>query len=200
MNFINKLWIENLYIGKAKKIYYILIQKIFHFRKWHISPINEREYAIWIVDELNIKKIDKKVVEVGCGLGEIIGNINAKYKIGFDIQKEAIAAAQILHPFTKFISGGFSKIVNLDIEYLIIVNFTHGMDSENLRRKINTLDRKNNIKNIIMDVSCGPNYKYQHNLEKIIGSNYKIIKKSKQFFYGSTGKRWIEIYERKEKK
>lgn len=197
MGIIKDIWIKNQYIGRLKKVFYIMLKYHFNYRSWHISPINEREYAIWIVDEINSKQNINTVVEIGCGIGEIIGNIKSCYKVGFDIQKEAINAAKIIHPFSNFLVGGFYSVVNMNIDFLIIVNFTHGIEPTVLKRSLEILLKKNNVRNIVMDVTNGYGYRYHHQLREILGEEYDRKKKSKIFYYGKKAKRWVEIYERK---
>lgn len=81
---IHNFWISNAVVGRIKKVFYRLLRRRYGFREWHVSPINERAYAIFVVKTVNALIRDGKIregsiVEVGCGLGEIIGNIYGGY-------------------------------------------------------------------------------------------------------------------------
>lgn len=78
---IHNFWISNAIVGRMKKVFYRLLGRRYGFREWHISPINERAYAVYIVRTVDRLIREKKIqegsiVEIGCGLGEIIGNIS----------------------------------------------------------------------------------------------------------------------------
>lgn len=84
-----------------------LLRKKYNFPDWHIAPIEYRPYAQYVSKIVNEYVADSAgvVVEIGCGLGEIISSIRVKRKFGFDIKKEVLQAARLLHPAVKFEKG-----------------------------------------------------------------------------------------------
>lgn len=71
-----RYWSEKYCMGK---MYYKLLYKIFNFDEWHVSVIGERPYAMEVVKYINRflrenteYKRGRKVVEIGCGLGDIV--------------------------------------------------------------------------------------------------------------------------------
>lgn len=83
---LKQWWIESKRAGLIKKKIYQIVQRYYGFGTWHAIPINEKPYNLETVRMLN-KLIDKNkfnkhmpFVEVGCGVGEIIGNLKWKYE------------------------------------------------------------------------------------------------------------------------
>ena len=81
------------------------LQKIIGFDKWHLSNFKERTYVLSTVNRINELIQDGKVssgtvLEIGCGLGDIISSIRWQNKLGYDVDK--ILAARILHPGMRF--------------------------------------------------------------------------------------------------
>ena len=75
--------------GLLKRPYYWFLQRLFHFDKWHTMPIEHRPYALELcryINELIEKERLENVVEIGCGLGEILARIKAGQKTGFDVE------------------------------------------------------------------------------------------------------------------
>lgn len=58
---------------------YRRLQRIFGFAPWHVDPYDYRPYAKWMVEKLSRMLEDGRcgdgeIVEIGCGLGDIISN------------------------------------------------------------------------------------------------------------------------------
>ena len=57
----------------------------FRFDKWHTSPFENRQYACDILSEIKGRINKGAILELGCGLGDIIGKTNYKEKYFYDI-------------------------------------------------------------------------------------------------------------------
>ena len=177
---IRKIWYCNKYVGKVKEIYYFWLAKQFKFDKGHITPINFRPYAMAIVNYLNSINHNKNynVVEIGCGLGEIIGNIYNCVGKGYDIDKNVIYAARKIYGNTKFELGSFQDIKGQNIEYLITVNFIHGISPIELKKSYKSICDNNNIKFIILDIVRDKKYEFNHDIRFLFkDTKYNVVKK-----------------------
>lgn len=187
---IKKYGLHNLILGLIKKQILKKEQKKYNFDKWHINPIELRPYAQECVKEVNnIIKKEKlnSAYEIGCGLGEILHNIKAPIKIGYDIDKRVLIAGSKKYKEIKFNCGSFKDIINRNIDILITINFIHEIKTRDLKQYYRKLTKDNNIKYIVVD---SVDYKYYHNFSKIFPKNYKLFFKSKEF----ENKRRIHIY------
>lgn len=194
-NKIAKNWYSNNKIGKAKELYFKHLQHKYKFQQWHTTPINFRPYAIGIVNYLNKQK-KKKVVEVGCGLGEIIGNVLDCDREAFDLDVNVIKAAKRLYHNTSFKVGTFENIKDQKIDYLITVNFIHVIPPDELKEKYDDLCRNNDIKHIVLDITDSPEYLFTHDINYLFGGlGYKVLKRLHRYEV-SYGTRWIYIMEK----
>lgn len=159
------LWI--LFKGLIKRfIFYRFLQWVYKFDQWHVNyPFELKPYAMFVVKYINENLKPNVVVEIGCGLGEILANIQAKEKYGIDIDKKVLNAASFLHKNKgiKFKEGSFEVVENLNIDVLIALNFLHGVNRETVKNMLEKIFQQNKIKYIIVD-----NYEegnYNHNWE-----------------------------------
>lgn len=180
--------------GVFRRIYYKHLRTKFLFDVWHISPLELRPYASKIVEWGNSKKFNC-VVEVGCGLGEIIRNIHAAHTYGFDIDANVIQAANYLNKEKRcvFNKGSFNeagKIKEHKINCLIAVNFIHAISYLELKNILNTFIDKNEVDYIIVDEVRENCYKYNHDFSQIMPKSYALEKQ-----YGPyKAQRYIKIY------
>jgi SAM-dependent methyltransferase len=158
-----------------------------------------KNYAKTIVKYCNNNFKDKSVVEIGCGLGDIIRRINSKNKTGLDIDQNVLNAAHFLSKKIHFQQFSFVEnalIGNYDI--ILLVNWIHGIEPEILKEKIRVYFNKNlNINGIIIiDIVKSTDYKYNHKIkyllenincavekiyEKLSGRELYIIKKRGEY-------------------
>lgn len=191
--------------GKMKQKYYKLLWRIFGFNIWHITPYSERPYAKGMVKDINYM-LDKSpqrrnsyIVEVGCGLGDIISGIRAdrKWKLGLDVDKKVIRAAKIAHPGNRFMTGSFSNLHHKKIRFLIAVNFLHTLDGQTVEHLLGDVIKENQIQYIVVDKVESPAYQYAHDYDAIMCRNgYVLYKKSKRYEAYKRSSRWILIFKR----
>lgn len=149
--------------GVKRRRKYIKLQEVYNFDKWHITPYELRPSAYGVVDYLNnIPGIENMTIcEIGCGLGDIIRNTNAKKKIAIDMSREVINCAKTLSKdvadSTEYFVGTLDNAAEflppqkLDVDYLITIGFVHRIDSNELKREYENLFSRSNVKNVIVD-------------------------------------------------
>lgn len=100
--------------------------KKFGFDPWHYKNTwYDRLYKQTAV-AMAQRLAPKRVVEVGCGLGEIIARIGAPLKVGYDIQKEVIEAARFLYgKRVLFRVGSLPDVREKEVDLLIALNWIH---------------------------------------------------------------------------
>lgn len=121
---------------------------------WHIkSNIYCRPYK-WRVIEVANSLNPNCVIEIGCGLGEIISRVKAQYRVGIDIDETCIYLANKLNKEPIYIEGSFDSVLALpvkDIDLLIMVGFIHGIPMDTLSFHINQILDSKRCKYIITD-------------------------------------------------
>lgn len=142
---------------------------VFHFDAWHAgAPYSCRAYKSQVVALANSVS-PGIVVEIGCGLGDILSRIDADERIGADIDAGVIRAARVLHPFgATWIHGDASAAVRFlpegkTVDCLILVNWIHGLSAEVLGDMLAPLLRRTGY--LIVDAinPDGPSsYRHKH--------------------------------------
>lgn len=145
-----------------------ILQKLIGFDKWHLNCIEEKKYALSIINRVNYlirkgKIGDGYIVECGCGLGDMISEIRHKNRLGYDIDSKTITGARILHLFgPRFKTGTFENIRNKHISLMIAVNFLHGIAPDEVYQMFSQLVMKNIVERIVVDLVESPPYEYSH--------------------------------------
>lgn len=190
--------------GTIKKYLYWLLQFRYKFSPWHIVPINERPYALEVYRTLNnyIEKHDfphAPIVEVGCGLGDIIGNLKWTYgRIGFDRCPEVLKAARLVHSKVIFCKGSFGDVNCHEIKCLIMINFIHVIPPYKLKEDIDQILSKCRVEMFVLDTfrsNIGTEYSYSHDGKYLFDGKYKLIKRSRGFMAAHGAKRYIEYWQ-----
>lgn len=177
--------------------YRVLLYKIFHFHPWHISE--EKPYAVWLINKINGMNINGRIVEIGCGLGDISAGIKSWDKIGYDIDKRVIRAAKFTHPFLKTKVGTFNDITGQKISLLIAVNFLHAVNEDMFRDYFRRLIVKNVVDRIIVDEVPCPPYEYAHDYENYFSKSGYVLEYRSKGFEVMRGRRKILIFRKNEK-
>lgn len=155
-----------------ERIRNIVLFQIFKFDKWHTSPSGNRVYPTDIIIYTNnLKNIDS-VCEIGCGLGDIISNIKANQRIGFDLDVNVLKAASWLHQRKTNLNFDYflfpDTLLQSKFDVIIAVNWLHNIGNDSIKKKFTHYFTKNlNVNGIlIVDSIDHPNYKYYHNFYK----------------------------------
>ena len=190
--------------GGAKKIRNIFLMYLFRFDKWHVAPIEFREYAFDLCEQIDcfiqkgILPREGKIVEIGCGLGDILAWGGRYKKCGFDLDANVIRCAQVLHPTCRFEVGSFSSLSGMNIDVLVMVNFVHGIEPDNLRVQMSDLLKSNKVGMIVLDIVSDiqkSNYKYTHEGEYLLqNKGFVKIHTSKEYPACGGAKRHIEFW------
>ncbi len=184
-----------------------LCLKIFQLDEWFKYNYYDKEYAQYIVKTLNnLIERDKKslngyIIEIGCGLGDVIGNIKNQReikKIGFDKEIRVVYAARLLHPDMRFLKGSFENIKEKKVYCLIIVNLLHFIDPDYAKREIRKLLCNNYVKYVVIDEirdTKNSSYKYECDGNDILGEQYIQCYKSRRMHAAGGANRHVVIYQ-----
>lgn len=154
-----------------------ILYKIFKFDKWHSQIIYGESYYKDLVKNINNSNA-KNIVEIGCGLGNILLNVNIKNRLGLDYSKEVLKALKFLTiiKFKKIELKKFDFInENLFGEYdiIVIINWPHTVKKNILKKKINLIFKNNlNINGFLyLDTVSDDSYRYNHDVNYLTSDN-----------------------------
>jgi SAM-dependent methyltransferase len=168
----------------SNRVYLYFMHLLFGFNRWHIvGNVHCRPYKIYLANILN-KLNSELIVEVGCGLGEILLHLKAKRRKGYDIDKGAIKYLNFINRSqAEFYIGSFSEVKESNIDILILVNWIHELHPDDLKKQILTF--KSKCRYILLDkidLSAPITYKYKHNFDYIkdLSLEYKVYRYSNE--------------------
>ncbi len=188
---IRLLGFRKIFICLIKSLYYRLLGLFFKFDSWHArTPYECRTYKKIVVDLVNgLSK--KSVVEIGCGLGEIISRIQAEKKYAYDKDQFVINAASFLHPYgTVFRTGSFHNLDSEEscIDVIIAVNVLCNMAPEQAKECLMALLSRIRPTYLVLDsVEC--DYGLCHDYVRLLPSELEECLK----VYDNEA-RWIFVY------
>lgn len=115
------------------RLFYWGLQQRFHFGPWHKNnSFYDRPYKALAVQMANELR-PKVVVDVGCGLGEILARVDAPLRVGYDTEEGAIKAARLLYGRrATFLSGSLQDVREKRIDLLILLGWAHVLSPEKL--------------------------------------------------------------------
>jgi SAM-dependent methyltransferase len=129
-------------IGRTvRRVERSLLQRVYGFDRWHVGHAGE-PYVADIVDHLNTwPDADREgVVEIGCGLGDILRRLRFRTRVGLDRDAGVISAARFLARFQagerprfnvfEFPREQLTGVYNA----IIMVNWIHQVDPDILSR------------------------------------------------------------------
>lgn len=163
-----------------KKLHRIILMLFFRFDYWHTSPLDNRKYAIDIISALNHRKSRGSLIEIGCGLGDILIKSNYDRKYFYDISKEVLKAAAFMQKFSKTPSINSFKTfdlltdsLNKDLKFdaIVLVNWIHCLENQLLKSRFSAIIKDNlNEKGIIIFdiIENNSNYKFNHTVDDLI--------------------------------
>jgi SAM-dependent methyltransferase len=145
------------------------VERMFKLDPWHAhAPYSCRPYKKVVVDLVNALK-PERVVEVGCGLGDILSRIEARERFGLDVDANVIRAARFLHGGkVHWLQGKVEDIVRLlpsagGIDCLILVNWIHNLSPQNLAELLlPVLPRTRYLVLDAMDTDAPASYRFKH--------------------------------------
>lgn len=190
----------NTVTGSVKRVYYELLCRKYRFDRWHISPYELRKYIQAAAGCINKGGgIPHRVIDIGCGLGELLRHVRAEDRIGYDAEVQVIRAAKRLDRTKKitFRQGRFNKTFSLgsiQADYLVTLNFTHGKPETYWKEIYHKQLSENDIRCVIVDVFPQKDGQYHLNWNHILPAGYQRMERLGPF----PGKKYLEVYEKKQ--
>ncbi len=153
------------------RILYDGLRCVYGFNCWHAgASYASRAYKARTVALVESLK-PETVVEIGCGLGEILAHTSAPKRFGFDQDPAVVRAARALHgrsPSVHLASlaapAQIADIVAGPIDVLIMVNWPHELSIEELATALRSLTRAVAVSHLGIDAIAGhrDGYRYHH--------------------------------------
>ncbi len=151
-----------------------LLRLFFRFDAWHVRSLGQKEYARKIIDYLNGRQgiQHQSILEIGCGLGDIISNVNYLKRVGRDRDPRVLSAAAFLARIKRKGEIVFSTFdfpnhtLNGKYNIIVMVNWIHDIPPEILKEKLNDYIMNNLTDDgeLLIDTVKLKGYKYKHEI------------------------------------
>ncbi len=169
------------------RVFRLVLQYAFTFDRWHITPLVGRNYAEDIIAFLNSKPKESRyeVIEIGCGLGDIIRHLDYQKKIGYDSEDNVLRAASFLSRISRqknIIYKSFEFPItplNEMVNTIILVNWIHHIEPDVLKMKMEDYFENHLLPGgeIIIDTVQDKAYRINHQVSFIVQNlNCTLIK------------------------
>ena len=137
--------------------------------RWHAGGGQRHPYRLEILRRLHTQA-PTSMLEVGCGLGDIICRVDAARRLGGDVSSQVLWAARLCHPWqwlahgARFFKMRLGEPVQGCFDAVVCVNFIHVIPPADLRNHIQALVRDNLAPGgmLVFDVVRNPQYRHNH--------------------------------------
>jgi SAM-dependent methyltransferase len=161
---------------RLERAWLTALRGVFRFDAWHArSPYACRPYKRRVVELANSLHAHT-VVEIGCGLGEIVSRVKAQRRFGLDVDPRAIRAARFLHPRRIVWLAGTADMLDRQLEQvasidcLIMVNWIHNLSSDELAAVLAPLlPRTQYLILDAVDSEAPGSYRFRHDFAFLTG-------------------------------
>lgn len=138
---------------------------------FHYTRARNKKYVSCVIKHLNGRKNRGSVLEIGCGLGDILRELDFTQRKGLDKNENILSAFRFIDRFSQKTSIMLEKFVLGDellgrFDAIILCNWIHNIEPELLQKILQGFYSKNLKKNgeIIIDVIISESdaYKFKH--------------------------------------
>jgi SAM-dependent methyltransferase len=165
--------------NRAEVAFRSLLRLFLPFDPWHLMPLAAKDYAVGIIEHLNALPRNRRgrVADIGCGLGDILLNLDFEERFGFDSDSAVLKGAEIVR-LTHFRGNARFAVYSfpgngLDggFDAMIMVNWPHAFPPDLLKTGINRIFR-NHVNPggcLVIDTVSKDGYPYRHTAEFLLG-------------------------------
>jgi len=152
-----------------------ILHLIYGFDPWHVTGnFHARPYKADVVKLIESVPHDR-VVEIGVGLGDILGRVRAEKRLGLDRDPQVLKAARFcVEGPVSFAVADFAspnQIISAlkhndfsSVDVMILVNWIHMIDMDLIEQTLSTVSKTIPLRYIVMDtIRPGtPGYRFTH--------------------------------------
>jgi hypothetical protein len=157
-------------------MYLYFLKKIYKFDSWHYTASYYckpyKKQVVTILDEYNDLG---SIVEIGCGLGDIVAHTKFDFKYGVDLSVPTVKCAKFLYGGdVNFSVGSFGEAKSLLVDnnilstVIVAINWTHNIEFDILSDAFRNLLKGIDEGYIVVDIINKGlvSYKYRHNISQ----------------------------------
>lgn len=172
---VRELGVKSVCFGGLEVARNRLLRQRYGFESWHVgAPYYLRPYKKVVIQ--TIEQYEPSiVVEIGCGLGDVISRVDCETRIGLDQSQGVVAAATRLHPNSRFrqaqLDGAGAALAPLvpNVDVLVMVNWPHLLPMEEIQQSLALLRQTIPLHYLVIDGVHGEaaSYRFRHSREDL---------------------------------
>jgi SAM-dependent methyltransferase len=162
-----------------------LLCTVLGIERWHAGDEERHPYRQEILRRLHARA-PKSMLEIGCGLGDILCRVPACRRLGCDVSARVLWAARLSHPLQWLVRGARFATLRLGepvqgrFDAVVCVNFIHIIPPADLQAALRALAHDNLAPGgvLVFDVVSNPQYRYNHDpafLVKDMGLDAEVV-------------------------
>ena len=165
--------------NRTEVAFRFLLRGFLRFDPWHRAPLAAKDYAVGIIAHLNSLPAGRRgrVAEIGCGLGDILLNLDYEERLGLDSDPAVLKAAGFIrrsHRRGKARFAAFSfpeDRLEGCFDAVILTNWPHSIPPDPLKTGVSRLFRDNVNPGgcLVIDTVSKDGYPYRHTAEFLLG-------------------------------
>ena len=166
--------------NRAEVAFRFLLRLFIPFDPWHRMPLAAKDYACDIIDHLNALPPERRgrVADIGCGLGDILLNLDFEERLGFDSDPAVLKAAEIVRR-SHFKGGARYAVFSFPedrledrFDVIILAGWLHGIRPEPSREGIARMFADNLRPGgcLVIDTVSKSGYPHRHDADDLLGN------------------------------
>ncbi len=164
--------------NRAEAAFRILLSRFIPFDPWHRMPLAAKDYAVGIIAHLNALPADRRgrVAEIGCGLGDILLNLDYEERLGLDRDPAVLKAADFIRRSHRRGTARFAVFSFPEdrlqgmFDTIILTNWPHAIPPDRLKSGILRLFEENLNPGgcFVTDTVSKDGYPYRHDAAALL--------------------------------
>ncbi len=165
--------------NRAEVAFRSLLRGFLRFDPWHRAPLAAKDYAVGIIEHLNALPRERRgrVADIGCGLGDILLNLDYEERLGLDSDPAVLKAAGIVRRSHRKGSARFAafsfpedRLEGL-FDAIILTNWPHAIAPPALKAGIVRLFRDHVSPGgcLVIDTVSKNGYPHRHDAVFLLG-------------------------------
>lgn len=165
--------------NRAEVAFRSLLRLFVPFDPWHRMPLAAKDYAVGIIEHLNALPPHRRmrVADIGCGLGDILLNLDFAERHGFDCDAAVLKAAEIVRwshckGNARFAAFSFPEDrLEGRFDAVVMAGWLHGFPPDPSRRGIERIftDNVNPGGCLVIDTVSKNGYPHRHDAVFLLG-------------------------------
>ena len=165
--------------NRAEVAFRFLLRLYLPFDPWHRMPLAAKDYAVGIIEHLNSLSRDRRgrVADIGCGLGDILLNLDFEDRLGLDNDPAVLRGAEIIRrthfrgnarfAAYSFPGDGLEGV----FDAVIMVGWLHGFQPDPSKAGITRIfrDHVNPGGCLVIDTVSKVGYPHRHDADFLLG-------------------------------